>query len=111
MNALDEVLSGLKTKKNSMVSRVEYLKTKEHASEAKTKAARAITKVQDLFGSGPSVDSVSERIEQQAATADASLRRSMANAGEAMGKDAVMAEASARLAARKARLKGGAESK
>lgn len=106
--ALTEAASNLKTKYEHMVGQLHGLEATERATRAKEQAAKAMKQAGRIAGSGAevSVDDVSARIQRRADVADARFERAMGEMTDRVEKDVVLAQAEARLATRKARLKG-----
>ena len=75
-------------------------KAKENAVKAMHEAGRKIAST----GSDVSIDAVADRIQRRADVADARFERAMGEMSDEVSKDVVIAQAQARLEARKAKL-------
>ena len=104
--ALDDAVAALKTKYEDMVGQLSRLEAVERSTKAKESAAKALKGVAGMTGEGApvSVDDVSARLEARADVADARFERALDDMSGGVEKDLAMAQAAARLAARKARL-------
>lgn len=104
MQAVDQVVSALQAKFQTRLTQLNLLESQDKTSKAKNKAAEAIEMAVKI-GDGPSVDNIGERIERESNIADARLRRAMGSVESGLSQDSLLADARARLAARKAQLK------
>lgn len=104
MQAVDKIVSALKAKHQSRLAKLAFFESQDKTSKAKEEAAEAIEMASKL-GDGPSVDNIAKRIETRSNIADARLRRAMKDMDTSMGEDVILADAKAKLAARKAALK------
>ncbi|MFH1461088.1 MAG: PspA/IM30 family protein [Patescibacteria group bacterium] len=104
MEAVDKVVSALKAKHQSRLTQITLLESQAKTTEAKNQAAEAIEMASQI-GDGPSVDSIAQKVTRKSNIADARLRRAMGDLETGLGQDALLNEAKARLAVRKAQLK------
>lgn len=104
MQAVDQVVLALEAKLQTRLTQLNLLESQDKTSKAKNKAAKAIEMAVKI-GDGPSVDNIGERIERESNIADARLRRAMGSMESGLSQDSLLADARARLAARKAQLK------
>lgn len=104
--ALVEAAAALRAKHQGMVSQIQRLEAMDIAAKAKEKAADAIQQAGKIASSGGdvSIDAVSDRIQRRADVADARFERALGDMTDTVEKDVVVAQAQARLEARKARL-------
>src|SRR5512136_1364119 len=104
--ALNEAVSTLRTKYQNMVQQVQRLEAMDMATKAKESAVNAIKQAGQIAsaGSDVSIDAVSDRIQRRADVADARFERAMGEMSGQVEKDVVVAQAQARLEARKVRL-------
>jgi phage shock protein A len=104
--ALSEAVTTLQTRYQNMVQQVQRLEAMDKATRAKEKAVEAIRQAGQIAstGSDVSIDAVSDRIQRRADIADARFERVMGDMSGSVQKDIVIAQAQARLEARKARL-------
>jgi len=104
--ALSEAVSTLQTRYQNMVQQVQRLEAMDKATKAKENAVEAIRQAGQIAsaGSDVSIDAVADRIQRRADVADARFERVMGEMSGQVEKDVVMAQAQARLEARKARL-------
>jgi len=104
--ALNEALSKVQAKHQAMVAQLAKLEAMDRAAKAKEQAARTMEQVSemDLEGAGASVDNVAAKIQRRADVADERFDRAMTGVSGGFEKDVALAQAEARLAARKARL-------
>ena len=104
--ALVEAAAALRAKHQGMVSQIQRLEAMDIAAKAKEKAADAIQQAGKIASSGGdvSIDAVSDRIQRRADVADARFERALGDMTDTVEKDVVVAQAQARLEARKAKL-------
>lgn len=104
--ALVEAVSVLRTKHQNMVQQIQRLEAMDRAAKAKENAANAIRQAGRITASGAnvSIDNVADRIQRRSDVADARFERAMGEMNDTVKKDVVVAQAQARLEARKARL-------
>jgi phage shock protein A len=104
--ALAEAVSTLQTRYQNMVQQVQRLEAMDKATKAKESAVEAIRQAGQIAstGSDVSIDAVADRIQRRADVADARFERAMGDMSGQVEKDVVIAQAQARLEARKARL-------
>ena len=104
--ALAEASSTLRARYQNMVQQVQRLEAMDQATKAKEQAVEAIRQAGQIAstGSDVSVDAVADRIQRRADVADARFERVMGDMSDGVQKDVVVAQAQARLEARKARL-------
>jgi phage shock protein A len=104
--ALSEAVSTLRTRYQGMVQQVIRLEAMDKATKAKESAVNAIRQAGQIAsaGSDVSIDAVADRIQRRADIADAKFERVMGDMNGQVEKDVVIAQAQARLEARKARL-------
>jgi phage shock protein A len=104
--ALSEAVSTLRTRYQVMVQQVIRLEAMDKATRAKESAVDAIRQAGQIAGAGSdvSIDAVADRIQRRADIADAKFERVMGDMNGQVEKDVVIAQAQARLEARKARL-------
>ncbi len=104
--ALSEAVSTLRTRYQSMVQQVIRLEALDRATKAKESAVNAMRQAGQIAsaGSDVSIDAVAERIQRRADVADAKFERVMGEMSGQVEKDVIVAQAQARLEARKARL-------
>jgi phage shock protein A len=104
--ALSEAVSTLQTRYQNMVQQVQRLEAMDKATRAKEKAVDAMRQAGQIAstGSDVSIDAVADRIQRRADVADARFERALGDMGGQVEKDVVIAQAQARLEARKARL-------
>lgn len=106
-DALSQTRTALENKKNAMVSQIDRLKSLQAMTEAKEQAASSIQQATELtnnLNGGPSVDNVTRRLEQRAATADAALDQAMGSINSTTGADEAAALAEIELHKRRVRL-------
>jgi phage shock protein A len=103
---LAEAVSTLQTRYQNMVQQVQRLEAMDKATRAKENAVQAIRQVGQIAatGSDVSIDAVADRIQRRSDVADARFERVMGDMNGQIEKDVVIAQAQARLEARKARL-------
>jgi phage shock protein A len=104
--ALVEAASTLRTRYQNMVQQIQRLEAMDMATKAKENAAEAIRQAGKIASTGGdvSIDAVADRIQRRADVADARFERAMGDMDDQTQKDVVIAQAQARLEARKARL-------
>jgi phage shock protein A len=104
--ALAEAVSTLQTRYQNMVQQVQRLEAMDKATKAKESAVEAIRQAGQIAstGSDVSIDAVADRIQRRADVADARFERALGDMSGQVEKDVVIAQAQARLEARKARL-------
>lgn len=104
--ALAEATTTLRTRYQNMVQQVQRLEAMDQAAKAKENAVEAIRQAGQIAstGSDVSIDAVADRIQRRADVADARFERVMGDMSGQVEKDVVIAQAQARLEARKARL-------
>jgi phage shock protein A len=104
--ALAEASSTLRARYQNMVQQVQRLEAMDKATKAKESAVEAIRQAGQIAatGSDVSIDAVADRIQRKADVADARFERVMGDMNDQVQKDVVVAQAQARLEARKARL-------
>jgi phage shock protein A len=104
--ALSEAVSTLQTKYQNMVQQVIRLEAMDKAAKAKESAVEAMRQAGQITSAGGdvSIDAVADRIQRRSDVADARFERVMGDMGGQVQKDLVIAQAQARLEARKARL-------
>lgn len=109
--ALIDATASLRTKHQGMVQQIQRLEAMDMAAKAKERAADAIQQAGKIASSGGdvSIDAVSDRIQRRADVADARFERALGEMNDQVEKDVVVAQAQARLEARKARLAQQAE--
>ncbi len=104
MLSVDQVISALEAKLQVQLAQVTLLESQAKSTAAKTRAAKAI-EAAGRFTDGPSVDNLAERVANNSNIADAKLRRAMGDIQTGLGQDTLIADAKAKLAARKAAIK------
>lgn len=104
--ALNEATSRLRTKHESTVGQLRRLEALDRTAKAKEGAADALRAVGRVSGAEVSVDDVTERIQSRADVADEKFARAMGGLADTVDQDVAVAQAAARLAARKQRLAG-----
>jgi phage shock protein A len=104
--ALAEATTTLRTRYQNMVQQVQRLEAMDQATKAKENAVEAIRQAGQIAstGSDVSIDAVADRIQRRSDVADARFERVMGDMNGQVEKDVVIAQAQARLEARKARL-------
>jgi len=104
--ALSEAVSTLRTRYQNMVQQVQRLEAMDQAAKAKENAVKAIRQAGQIAstGSDVSIDAVSDRIQRRSDVADARFQQVMGDMTGQVEKDIVIAQAQARIEARKARL-------
>jgi len=104
--ALSEAVSTLRTRYQNMVQQIQRLEAMDRATKAKESAVQAIKQAGQIAsaGSDVSIDAVADRIQRRADVADARFERALGEMSGQVEKDMVIAQAQARLEARKARL-------
>ena len=104
--ALSEAVSTLRTRYTNMVQQVQRLEAMDRATKAKESAVQAIRQAGQIASTGNdvSLDAVAGRIQRRADIADARFDRALGEMSGQLEKDLVIAQAQARLEARKARL-------
>jgi phage shock protein A len=104
--ALAEAATTLRTRYQNMVQQVQRLEAMDQATKAKENAVEAIRQAGQIAstGSDVSIDAVADRIQRRSDVADARFERVMGDMNGQVEKDVVIAQAQARLEARKARL-------
>ena len=104
--ALSEAVSTLRTRYQSMVQQVQRLEAMDMATKAKESAVEAIRQAGQIasVGNDVSIDAVADRIQRRADVANARFERVMGDMSGQVEKDVIIAQAQARLEARKARL-------
>jgi phage shock protein A len=104
--ALSEAVSTLRTRYQNMVQQVQRLEAMDRATKAKESAVQAIRQAGQIAstGSDVSIDAVADRIQRRADVADARFDRALGEMSGQVEKDLVIAQAQARLEARKARM-------
>jgi phage shock protein A len=104
--ALSEAVSTLQARYQNMVQQVQRLEALDQAARAKEKAVEAMKQAGQIAGTGSdvSIDAVADRIQRRSDAADARFERALGDMSGAVEKDVVLAQAQARLEARKARL-------
>lgn len=106
---LRQALADLEAKHIKMVQQVKRLESMDAAAKAKEQVAGTMKKVtqQIAGGAGISVDNVAAKIQERADVAEQKFQRAMGGVASETEKDVTLAEADARLAARRARLGKG----
>jgi phage shock protein A len=104
--ALNEAVSTLQTRYQSMVEQLQRLEAMDTAAKAKENAVQAMRSAGRITAAGTtvSVDAVADRIQRRSDVADAKFEQAMGEMSDQVEKDVVLAQAEARLAERKARL-------
>ncbi len=104
--SLNEAVSNLQTRYQSMVEQMQRLEAMDAAAKAKENAVQAMRNAGRITAAGTtvSVDAVADRIQRRSDVADAKFDQAMGDMNDQVEKDVVMAQAEARLAERKARL-------
>jgi phage shock protein A len=104
--ALSEAVSTLRTRYQNMVQQIQRLEAMDRATKAKESAVQAIKQAGQIAsaGSDVSIDAVADRIQRRADVADARFERALGEMSGQVEKDVVIAQAQARLEARKARM-------
>lgn len=104
--ALNEAVSTLQAKYQSMVEQLQRLVAMDAAAKAKEGAVEAMRNVGRITSAGGtiSVDDISDRIQRRSDVADAKFEQAMGEMSGQLEKDVVLAQAEARLEQRKARL-------
>ena len=104
--ALNEAVSTLQAKYQSMVEQLQRLEAMDTAAKAKENAVQAIRNAGRITSAGGSVsvDAVADRIQRRSDVADAKFEQAMGEMSGQVEKDVVLAQAEARLEQRKARL-------
>lgn len=105
---LQEVVSSLAAKREEMVQQLRTLEALDRSARAKERVATTVDRVKSLTttGADASIDSVADRIRRRADIADVRFEQAVDTLNTGFEKDVKLAEAEARLAARKARLAG-----
>lgn len=106
VTALEQVVSTLRTKHESMLQQLTRLGSLERQAKAKETAAAALISAKDALSGGAdaSVDNVAARIQKRADVADQKLAMAQGDFNTLSGQDQTLSEVAARLAQRKARL-------
>jgi len=109
--ALIDATASLRPQHQGMVQQIQRLEAMDMAAKAKERAADAIQQAGKIASSGGdvSIDAGSDRIQRRADVADARFERALGEMNDQVEKDVVVAQAQARLEARKARLAQQAE--
>ena len=104
--ALNEAVSNLQVKYQTMVEQLQRLEAMDAAAKAKEGAAQAIRNAGRITSGGTSVsvDDIADRIQRRSDVADAKFEQAMGTMSDQVEKDVVLAQAEARLLQRKARL-------
>jgi phage shock protein A len=104
--ALNEAVSTLRTKYQSMVEQLQRLEAMDRAAKAKEGAVEAMRNVGRITSAGGnvSVDAIADRIQRRSDVADAKFEQAMGEMSDQVEKDVVLAQAEARLEQRKTRL-------
>ena len=104
--ALNEAVSNLQVKYQTMVEQLQRLEAMDQATKAKENAVKAIRQAGQITSAGGdvSVDAVADRIQRRSDVADAKFERALGEMNGQVEKDVVIAQAQARLEQRKARL-------
>ncbi len=105
MDSVDKVVNALKAKLEVMMRQLGVLEAQEKTSGAKKKAAEAIQAAIKLTGAQTSIDNVAQRVNKKSHIADAKLRRAMGGMESSLDEDKLLADARAKIEARKAALK------
>jgi phage shock protein A len=101
---LNEALSKLKDKHESMISKLSALEAQARATEAKEAAADSLAAIAAMSGAETSVDDVAARMNRKKHVADARFERAMADVSSNVDKGVLKAKAEARIAERKKKL-------
>jgi len=106
---LRQALADLEAKHIKMVQQVKRLESMDAAAKAKEQVAGTVKKVtrQIAGGADISVDNVAAKIQERADVAEQKFQQAMGGVVSETEKDVTLAEADARLAARRARLGKG----
>lgn len=109
--ALNDATQRLSDKHHQMLSSLRHLEAMDQTAKAKERAAQAIRAAADAGSAGAdaTVDSVTARIQNRVAVADARFERAMGKMNDSVEVSVVKAQAQARLAARRAKLSGKTE--
>lgn len=109
--ALNEALSNVQAQHQQMMTQLARLEAMERAAKAKELAARTIEQVGrvDTTGAIASVDSVAAKVQRRADVAEERFERAMEGVTGGFEKDVALAQAKARLEARRRRLTGESE--
>lgn len=104
--ALVEAVSTLQSRYQNMVQQIQRLEAMDKATKAKETAVKAVRQAGRIAsaGSDVSIDAVADRMQRRADVADARFDRALGEMNGQVEKDVVIAQAQARLEARKARL-------
>ncbi|MBN1837416.1 MAG: PspA/IM30 family protein [Spirochaetales bacterium] len=104
--ALVEAVSTLQSRYQNMVQQIQRLEAMDKATKAKETAVKAVRQAGRIAsaGSDVSIDAVADRMQRRADVADARFERALGEMNGQVEKDVVIAQAQARLEARKARL-------
>jgi phage shock protein A len=104
--ALNEAVSALQTKYQSMVEQLQRLEAMDAAAKAKERAVEAMRGAGRMASAGASVsvDDITARIQKRSDVADAKFEQAMGEMSGQLEKDVVLAQAEARLEQRKAKL-------
>lgn len=105
--ALGEVVSQLQAKHAQMVGQLQRIESLERSAKAKEAAADTLDRLGKMAQTGAptaSVDDIAARLQRRADVADVKLEQAMGGVNAQMGKDVLLAQAQARLAARKQRM-------
>jgi len=104
--ALNEAVSNLRARYQSMVEQLQRLEAMDASAKAKEGAVEAMRNVGRITSTGGtvSVDAIADRIQRRSDVADAKFEQAMGEMSGQVEKDIVLAQAEARLEQRKARL-------
>ncbi|MBI2855179.1 MAG: PspA/IM30 family protein [Chloroflexi bacterium] len=104
--ALNQAVSALQAKYQSMVEQMQRLEAMDNAAKAKESAVQAMRNAGRISSTAGnvSIDAVADRIQRRSDVADAKFEQAMGDMSSQVEKDVVLAEAEARLEQRKARL-------
>ena len=104
--ALNEAVSTLQVRYQSMVEQLQRLEAMDRSAKAKESAVEAMRNIGRITSAGGnvSVDAIADRIQRRSDVADAKFEQALGEMSGQVEKDVVMAQAEARLEQRKARL-------
>lgn len=105
-NQLQGAVAQLEARHTAMVNQLQQLQALDRASKARELAAATMTKASRAMSAGAdaSVDDVADKIRRRADVAGVKFEQAMGDLGNQVDKDVTLAEAKARIEARKAKL-------
>lgn len=106
---LSDAATKIEAKHQEMLSSLRRLEAMDHSTKAKEKAASAIKQAGELAAGADSVDNVTQRLEERDTVASARLERALGSMSNSVDMGVIGAQAKDRIAARRAKLSGGAK--